>query len=164
MSGDEFRELLYTLKIWRRELAEFAGVSLRTVNRWCTSGAPLYAVRLAEAAGGMIRRRGAWNGWIAERLHLSGPTGERYTLEELRAAHWLRQLHESIAPTTEPHLTTPAAARPDPDHTRRCAPPSLWGLTARPGQGCRAWTAPATGRGQLPRHSEHKPTQQRKKP
>lgn len=92
MSGDEFREHLYTLKIWRRELAEFAGVSLRTVNRWCRSGAPLYAVRLADAAGGVIRRRGSFDGWIAENVHLVGPTGERYTLEELRAAHWLRQM------------------------------------------------------------------------
>ena len=156
MSGDEFRELLYTLKIWRRELAEFAGVSLRTVDRWCTVGAPMYAVRLAEAAAGVIRGRGCFDGWIAERLHLVGPTGERYTLEELRAAHWLRQLHESVAPSMEPHLTTPAASRPEPVHPRRCAPPSLWGLKGRPGQGCGAWTASASGRGQLHRQTKRR--------
>lgn len=89
MNGPEFREHLYSLAIWRHELAAFAGVSLRTVNRWCSAGAPLAAVRLADAAGGKING-GTFAGWTARRV-LSGPTGESYTLEDLRAAHWLKQ-------------------------------------------------------------------------
>lgn len=69
-------------------------------------------MRLADACGGVIRRPGCFDGWIAERLHLVGPTGERYTLEELRAAHWLRQLHEVAAGT--PDRCTPQGLR---DHS-----------------------------------------------
>lgn len=90
MTGPDFREHLYQLGIWRHELAAFAGVSRRTVDRWCKHGAPLYAVRLAAAAAGIIQT-GTLAGWQARHV-LSSPSGESYTLEDMRAAHWWRQM------------------------------------------------------------------------
>lgn len=90
MDGAVFREHLAQLGIFRHELAAFAGISLRTVNRWCSTGAPKHAALLAAAATGQIQA-GCLLGWQSGR-ELSGPTGESYTLADIRAAHWLRQL------------------------------------------------------------------------
>lgn len=49
-----------------------------------------FAVRLAAAAAGLIQT-GTFEGWQARRV-LSSPSGESYTVEEMRAAHWLQQL------------------------------------------------------------------------
>lgn len=91
MTGPQFREHLYQLAIFRHELAAFAGVGVRTVARWCAEHAPLYAVRLADAAAGVVRGSD-FDGWQARRDTLAGPTGERYQLADVRAVHWLRQL------------------------------------------------------------------------
>lgn len=93
MTGPEFVEHLYKLAVWRHELATFAGISRRTVDRWCQHGAPTYAIRLANAAGGVIES-GTFAGWQARRV-LSGPSGESYNLEDMRAAHWLKQMTQN---------------------------------------------------------------------
>lgn len=91
MTGAQFREHLYQLALFRHELAAFAGVSVRTVARWCAEHAPAYAVRLADAAAGVVRG-GDFDGWQARRDTLTGPTGEQYQVTDMRAVHWLRQL------------------------------------------------------------------------
>lgn len=55
MTGPQFREHLYQLALFCHELAAFAGESLRTLARWCAEHAPLHAVRMADAAAGMVR-------------------------------------------------------------------------------------------------------------
>lgn len=123
MTGPEYPEHLAQLAVFAREVADFAGISLRTVRRWCVRQAPAYALRLADAAAGVIRG-GVFDGWRAQGDTLSGPTGERYTLADIRAAHWQRQLAQALERENR-HLREQIAALTAERDTLRNQPPRV---------------------------------------
>lgn len=148
MTGAEYSEHLAQLATFAREVADFAGLSLRTVRRWCADQAPAYALRLADAAAGVIRG-GVFDGWRAQGDTLSGPTGERYTLADIRAAHWQRQLAQALEHENR-HLREQIAAltaerdalQARPTGAKPCAP-RHW----RPATGARPQYDQTQGRG-----------------
>ncbi|HQY70463.1 MAG TPA: hypothetical protein PLW13_08550 [Pseudomonadales bacterium] len=86
MNGSDFAYLRHRAGFDQRAAAQFLDVSVRTVRRYETTGAPRMAV-LALAA-----RAGEYPGWLGYRFHdgaLLTPLGDRVTQTEIEQRDYL---------------------------------------------------------------------------
>lgn len=111
-------DLLTQYCIDKPEFLRLFNISERTYQRW-NKQPPAHIVELLRLINQHSPRRPeCWNNWFYDRHFLVDPEGNEYSINEIRAIFWNRQLIESLTGTTsniaslKKHLETRLKAQP----------------------------------------------------